>query len=352
MSNVLSYRTPETIAEAAGEHSCLEGTPWEKLGAVIPPNASIDETLEIAGLDWDVIRARSMLQFETSEGETVTMPNPKSFGIVRSSDHAILSPYMGDRYKPIQNRDAFEVFGEFIRAGQMTLETAGSLSGGQHVWCLASFGKGFELADGEVIKGYFLLLQSHLYGHALRAMFTPVRYPGGHTLMQNISLSAGINSKQTYTMSHASVWDERRIQEVHELMGIAERGMDEFERKVRVLARSEMTEEAGVKYLARVFNKQLTATKKLNREEMPKTLLELVQDGDANRVVKKAAQLILDGEVPGFSPTAWGYYNTVAHSFDHVMGHNENTRLETSWLGKNAKKKVEALDLSEVFAAQ
>ncbi len=89
------------------------------------------------------------------KGKEHTIPNPKSFALVRDSDLSILSPHVGSRYKVIQNHDAFTVFDEFVKAGQMTMETAGSFGNGQHIWGLAKTGHGFDLANGERIESYF-----------------------------------------------------------------------------------------------------------------------------------------------------------------------------------------------------
>lgn len=360
------------------EHDSLIGTPWEKIGTKVPAGASVEEILETAGLDWKVIKARTMIEVEMPLSEynkarvsdprlfdaqmnegtdfsdivTVRVPNPKSYGLVRSSDLHVLSPYMGDRYKPVQNTDAFEVFQEFTKIGNMTMETAGSLCGGEHVWGLANMGKGFELANGETIKGYFLLLQSHSYGHALKAMFTPVRYPGGHTLVQHINLK-GVGGKSTYTMSHARYFNDERIQEIKELLGIAEKALAQFQQTASFLANTQFNEDTGVHYLVHTFNPELVTKRRLDKKDLPKTLNELMGAEDANRVVKRAAALVDDypgSDLPSCQGTAWGYYNAVAHAFDHAFGHNVDTRIQSSWIGKNRDRKETALRTAEAMA--
>lgn len=357
------------------EHDCLTGTPWEKIGNKIPAGSSVEELLAAADLNWEVIKAPTVIEVEMpyndyekarvsephrfeaqmNEGSntvTVRVPNPKSYGLVRSSDMHILSPYMGDRYKPVQNSDAFEVFQEFVNIGGMTMETAGSLCSGEHVWGLANMGKGFELANGETIKGYFLLLQSHSYGHALKAMFTPVRYPGGHTLVQHINLK-GVGGKSTYTMSHARYFNDERIQEIKELLGIAEKALEEFQQTASFLANTKFDENKGVHYLVSTFNPELIVKRNLDNKNLPHTLNELMNDEDANRVVKRAAALVDNypgADLPSCKGTAWGYYNTVAHAFDHAFGHSVDTRIQSSWIGKNRDRKETALRTAEIMA--
>jgi phage/plasmid-like protein (TIGR03299 family) len=349
---------PESIVQAEGEHDCLINTPWENLGARIPKNATVREMLDAAGLNWKVLRAESTLKFMAPQKDgsekKITLANPKAFSLVRSSDHAILSPFIGPRYKEIQNDTAFEVFSDFVKAGHMTMETAGAFAGGRHIWGLASIGDGFELADGEIIKGYFLLLQSHQYGFALKAMFTPIRYPGGHTLVQNIT-TKNIGGKATYTMSHARKFSAERIKEIHEVVGIAHKALADFRGKAEFMAKMKVSEADAIFYLAQVFDPQLIRTRKLDKKQLPQNIEELLCAADAGRSIKKVARSL--HEYPGHAlsscqNTAWGYYQAVTHAFDHTLGQHESTRVESSWFGKNRNRKQSAFDLATVLATQ
>ncbi len=328
----------------------VEGTPWENLGYPIPKNASVPEMLTAAQLDWKVLRARSVLQVEGEDGTTRPIANPKSFGLVRSTDYHILSPFVGPRYKVIQNDVAFGVFDEFIKAGQMTMETAGSLAGGSHIWGLARTGHGFELASGERIESYFLLLQSHLYGYALKAMWTPIRFPGGHSLVQTISRS-GLGGRQTYTMSHASKFDEKRVQEIKEVMEIAEKSMEEFKGKAEFMSRMRVNPEDAIRYLINVFDTALPGRCEVAGENLPRTFAEIQGCSLANRNLKKIGKM-LDRKYRDGEGTAWGCWSAVQHAYDHELGHGDSTRLENNWLGKNRDAKLQAFDLAEVLAAQ
>jgi phage/plasmid-like protein (TIGR03299 family) len=329
----------------------MKGMPWEHIGHIIKPNASVEEMLDAAGLNWEVIRAESYLKFE-HRGKKIQRKNPKCFGLVRSDNYHILSPYMGGRYKAVQNQRAFEVFQEFTKAGSMTMETAGSIHKGKHIWGLASTGHGFELASGERIESYFLLMQSHLYGHSLKAMWTPVRYPGGHTLVQNIT-TKGVGMRTTYTMSHASEFTDGRIEEIHKIVNISKRALAQFQGNAKALASTKWDEATGVHYLLEVFNEKYIIDRKgVKGAKLPGTIRELMADEDTNSAVREAAALV--HKYPGHDlascdGTAWGYYNTVAHGFDTTMGKSVDTRIESTWLGKNRQRKQKALKLAVVM---
>ena len=215
-------------------------------------------------------------------------------------------------------------------------------------------GGGFELAGGEIIKGYFLLLQSHQYGFALKAMFTPIRYPGGHTLVQNIT-TKGIGGRATYTMSHARKFTQERIKEIHEVVGIAHRALDEFQGKAEFMAKMRVSEADAIRYLAQVFDPQLIRTRSLDKKPLPQTIEEVLVAVDAGRSIKKVARSLSEypgHDLPSCQGTAWGYYQAVAHAFDHTLGQHDSTRVESAWFGKNRDKKQTAFNLAGVLALQ
>jgi phage/plasmid-like protein (TIGR03299 family) len=341
-----------TLAQAAAEHAedCLKGTPWENLGHRIPVGASVHEMLTAAQLDWNVLRGETYVRVKTSDGEEHRIINPKSFALVRESDLAILSPHVGPYYKVIQNTDAFTVFDEFVKAGQMTMETAGSFGNGQHIWGLAKTGHGFELASGERIESYFLLFQSHLYGYALKAMWTPIRFPGGYSLVQNIN-KKGLGGKKTFSMSHARHFNAERIQEIKEVIGVAARSMAEFRGKAEFLEKMRISTADAIHYLIQVFDKELPGRCAVSGDSVPLTFDDVANCRRANRNLKKIAALLKEDHYLDGRGTAWGCWSTVNRAFDHEMGHRDNTRLESIWLGKNKDAKLKAFDLANALAS-
>ena len=340
-----------------------KGMPWEHVGTSIPKGASIGETLAAAGLDWEVRRLPLFVEIkseipivDTDSGDVSKriirkkIPIDKSYALIRTKDNKVLSPYMGKVYKPIQNEKAFKIFDDFVRAGDMTMESAGSLSDGKHVWGLASINKGFCLANGETIQGYFLLVQSHLYANALRAMFTPIRFPGGNTLMQAINIRG---RSGTYTMSHARKFDEARIQEIKELLGVAEENLINFRQQAEFLAETKLSEKEGAYLLTQIFDPQLINKAKQGIYRIPRNLAEIVEFPHTGRSLKKIGPLVKSypgADLKSCVDTAWGYYNAIIYAYDQVLGHQVDTRLESAWLGKNAAGKLRALDLVMTMA--
>ncbi len=326
----------------------VTGTPWEKIASTIPRNASVEKTLDIAGLDWNV--EKRPLLVDAGGGDIIAVP--KTFCLMRTDTNEFLSPYMGKSYKPVQNDRAFEVFEQFVRAGDMNMETAGSLMDGRHIWGLAHINNEFTLGNGEQIRGYFLLMQSHAYGHALKAMFTAIRFPGGHSIVHPLAGVGG--STGVYSMPHSRVFDNERVEEIKDLLTKANDSMLDLRQKADFLANTNMTEEDGIFYLANVFDQKLIQNCKGSKAGLPKSGAELLESDEASRTLKNVWNMTKDYEGSDLSScdnTAWGYYNTVLYAIDHELGHRVDTRLKSAWVGDGSNMKLQALDIALALSA-
>ena len=56
--------------------------------------------------------------------------------LIRSLDKKVLTN-VGEGWNPVQNSEAFDFFHEYVMAGDMEMNTAGSLKGGKNVFALA-----------------------------------------------------------------------------------------------------------------------------------------------------------------------------------------------------------------------
>lgn len=353
---------PSDITTIAQKFETVTSTPWDGLGVGIPAQATVDQVLKLAGLDWDVVKRQAWIDVVSSKDiaklaseeilasrdETKGPMIPKriagNYVLLRDDTMEPISPFVGPRYKPIQNHDAFRVFEEFCAAGNMTMETAGSIYDGQHIWGLARINGDYELCDGEIITGYFLLMQSHVYGSALKAMFTPIRYPGGHTMVQPFGTKGKI--KRSYTMSHGRAFNEKRIAEIKEVMKLAQSSMLEFVDSAKTMAQTFVSESEAVLYLIKAFHPELLPRIMQGQITPPTKLADLKTWDHSNRNLKKAPEWMT--EYPGANlascqGTAWGLVQTTNYAWDHVIGHSADNRLASSWLGVNAKKKLKLL---------
>ena len=149
--------------------------PWHELGVVIQGALTSDEAIKVAGLDWDVVQKPIYDEFGRElNGYKVNM---------RSSDNTPLG-IVTDKYKIVQNRDAFDFTDELLGHG-VQYETAGSLSSGKRVWMLARM-ENTTIAE-ENIDPYLVFTNSHDGTGAIRVAVTPIRVVCQNTL--NLALS-------------------------------------------------------------------------------------------------------------------------------------------------------------------
>ena len=118
--------------------------PWHGLGVPVSNDLTPAQMMQKAGLDWKVREVESFVEYDGRKMRT----GQKS--LIREADGKILTN-VGKDWKPLQNSEAFEFFGEYVMAGDMEMHTAGSLKGGQMVWALAKVKDSFELFKGDQI---------------------------------------------------------------------------------------------------------------------------------------------------------------------------------------------------------
>jgi len=130
--------------------------PWHGLGVKVDSNMSPKEMMQAANLDWTVEKEDVFFQLN---GQMV--PAPKKKALIRTNDNAYLD-IVSEDWIPVQNEEAFEFFSEYVKNGDMTMETAGSLKDGRIIWGLARIGESFSLFNGkDEVTNYLLLSNPH-----------------------------------------------------------------------------------------------------------------------------------------------------------------------------------------------
>ena len=112
--------------------------PWHGLGVPVSNDLTPAQMMKKAGLDWRVEEVESYIDFNGKKIPT----GQKS--LVRETDGRLLTN-VGEKWNPCQNETAFEFFHEYVMAGDMEMNTAGSLRDGKMVWALAKVKESFDL---------------------------------------------------------------------------------------------------------------------------------------------------------------------------------------------------------------
>lgn len=314
--------------------------PWHGLGQRVDSSITVDDMLVAAGLDWEVRQFPLFAQIGTNGkpgSKRIGLPNRQA--LVRMSDEKVLT-VTGKNWKPLQNRDAIEFFRSFAEAGQATLETAGSLRGGQIIWGLAKLNDSFKVTKDDKVEGYILLVSPHEAGKAIKVQTTSVRVVCANTL------AISQKKKQAeYSQHHLKDFDPESAKLA---IDIAHSEFKKFELDAHTLHNLEMSEFESVRFLAKFFQ----PVEQGISEKADKLAVEQLMNEPASH--RKAFAEVLKSwkEGPGAEQgTAWGTLNGITHWVDHVAGNNNDARLYRSWLantGLIAKKaKEELLELAK-----
>jgi phage/plasmid-like protein (TIGR03299 family) len=298
--------------------------PWHGLGNRVDPNASIDEMIVAAGLDWEV--ELRPIYAESPSGEMIRLPVRRA--LMRTSDNKVMT-ITGDLWKPLQNRDAMEFFRDYTEMGGAKLETAGSLRGGKVIWALASINEGFTINRKDHVKGYVLLISPHEVGKAISVRTTTVRVVCANTM------AMAIQGQAQYTQNHLSVFDAARAKET---IGLAREQIHQAHLDAKLLDQLKMSEFDTVRFLSKFF----APTPEGQKED---SHIELLLNDQSYRPKHFDQVLNSINTAPGAVPgNAWGILNGVTHWVDHVAGTKGDARLFNAWLGERSRLKVEVRD--------
>jgi len=295
-------------------------TPWHGLGVEVHNDLTPGQMLTKAGLDWTVDKYPTYCEVD---GQKVVTADQ---ALVRSSDKSILS-VVSDDWKPVQNETAFEFFNEFVMEGDMEMHTAGSLQSGKLVWALAKVKDSFEILGGDRVDSYLLFSNPHVYGKSIDIRFTPIRVVCNNTL--NLSL-AGKNDLMV-RLNHRRSFEPELVKQT---LGIAKNKMGTYKEMAEFLSSKNFSVDSLSNYLKEVFP---SLTKKDNSV--------------MSRPAEQALAVLETQPGAEFGKgTFWQAFNAVTYTTDHLLGHSQETRLQSAWYGSNRQRKIVALEKAVEYA--
>ena len=211
-------------------------TPWHGLGTRVEEAPCAKEALALAGLDWRVIQKPVM----TGDGELIAGFKAN----VRDWDGRVLG-VVTDRYKVVQNEDAFAFTDELLGEG-VSYETAGSLQGGRRTWILARLPQRYMISGDEVTP-YLVFMNSHDGTGAIKAAMTPVRVVCQNTL--NLALST---AKRSWSTVHAG--DIRgKLEDARNTLFYADQYMEELGKAMDQLNLIRLSDRQVYAYIDALF---------------------------------------------------------------------------------------------------
>ena len=301
-------------------------TPWHGLGVQVSNDLTPEQMMDKAGLNWAVEKKDL-----TIEGTNIKVPGHQA--LIRSSDSKILD-VVGEDWNPVQNKEAFKFFSEYVLAGDMEMNTAGSIKDGRNVWALAKVKESFTILGDDRVDSYLLFSNPHQYGKAIDVRFTPIRVVCNNTLTMSLSSA----SKNQVKLNHRSVFDAETVKTT---LGIAHEKFGKYKEMAEFLASKKFSVDSLIQYYNDVFPHTYNKDKSVK-----------VTKADDLTKTAKAAMAVLDTQ-PGANfgaGTWWQAFNSVTYLTDHEMGRSADTRMESAWFGINQARKIKAAHKAVEYA--
>lgn len=322
------------------------GVPWHGIGTPVSNNMSVEEMLQASGLEWNVLKQPLYFLTPAKDGEKPRVKLvPDEFALVRDTDEVVLDT-VGANFKPIQNAEIFDFFKRFVEAGDMTMETAGSLKGGRFIWALARINESFNLGKGDETRGYVLLSQPHQFGYSMTAALTPVRVVCWNTISAALGSSldgSGGSNSASFRMVHSRAFDDGVKAQAEIALGLAHDGMKAYHHTAELLS--------GVAYNDNSLTDYFRGVLQLEKPEDDTEQAKAEADEEENRTMRRFREALTSA--PGqelFKGTWWSPYNAITWTVDHQMGRTDDNRLFSAWYGKGASTKRRALELAVDYA--
>jgi len=303
-------------------------TPWHKLGNVMPENATVEQAMEAAGLNWQV----ELEPLYLADGRKVDRK-----AVVRATDSRPVLNTVGPDYQVIQNAEAFnDVLSAACENAGVVIETAGAIYDGRKVWMQAKMPTVVEAAKGDTVQGYFLLTTGHDGVTSYGARFTPQRVVCKNTM--EMALSNGSTMFRVHHTKNAVA----RLDEAKRMVENMFVAMETTGDTISQLAQHPMTGEQVAAYIKKVLP-DIFAGK---RDEYPsliarrETIANLVYNGTGAK---------LAGSQDDGTTTAWAAYNAFTEYVDHVRPAEDKQLAKQSRanisaaFGMNYQLKVNAL---------
>jgi len=307
-------------------------TPWHNLGTKLEDPPTIEDAIRCAGLDWEVERRQLFMNDGEDKRTKIQVP---AFANVRKTDGSILG-VVGPTYRPLQNVDAFKWFQPLLDSGEVTLETAGCLREGRHIWILARIKRDpiYIVPNDEVIS-FILLSNSHDGTRSVRGGFTAIRAVCANT----VAAAHSAKSSKLLKVRHTDKTTEA-LEDIREAMQVADREFVATTDLMKSMARKGVDTSTLKEYVRRVFEPKLV----IDAED---------QEAKLDRIMENITPLFQKGrgnDLPGVKDTMWGAYNSLTEHFSWERGRSADTRLENLWLGDTANLAQRAFDVAVAMA--
>lgn len=312
--------------------------PWLTVGEDVTGVKSARQALRQANLDWHVTQATT---HAFHNGGYV--PVEDTFTNVKIDKHGRAWPLgvVGSRYKVIQNEEMFSVLDEVANSGDAKYTAAGEIRNGQVVYITMQLPKGVKI-PGDPHDAYLLARTSHDGSTALE--ITTVINRLFCTNQINSIFSTNRKKHGVYTVRHT----KNSIVDADNVRSVLQIAYDEIALYESFADRSlnvTFTDMHFERYLEKVFPMPEGVTEKTAEELLTRGQKIARSRSLNNRERSWDAWLNKTRTMDNIKGTAFGAFQAVIETFDHLAVSDEKKRATQTLLSNDSDKKFRAFYL-------
>lgn len=309
--------------------------PWHGLGTVLENTPSIEEGIKLAGLDWTVDLKEIAVDGNVIKGYKAAM---------RSDNQACLGT-VTDKYRILQNEDAFKFFQPYLDTGIASLETAGCLKEGKRVWILARINNDEMVIDEKTndrVEKFLLLSNAHDGSAAVRVGYTPIRVVCNNTLT---AAEESVSSQLIRVTHRGDVVGT--MEQVRTTMDVINRAFKATEQQYKLLAsKANIKTEDLQNYVVQVFAQENNEkNKQLRQAAISNSLTEEILSKEMKKKIEYVIKVFEEEPVHN----NWTAYNAVNHYINHARGRNLESAYNALWFESGKRTNKTALNLALAY---
>jgi len=279
------------------------------------------EMMAKMGMDWEV----ALDDVYMTNGTKI----PGSKVTYRTSDNKIFD-VVGDRYTPLQNKEAFQWFEPFITSKSAKWENIGTLKDDKVIFVQAKVNiPEVEIIKDDKVASYILLSHSHDGTLSVRAGFTGVRLFCTNQMpkLKRDKSSKLLKMKHTRNLNLA-------MDTVQQIMDVAKQ-----------------------EFIATTEQYKFLASKPVNKKDLERYVTLFVNKGDEDedKNIKRTFEKIEECFESGIGQSSatrnyWGLFNAANEMLNYHVGRSQANRIQSLWFGAGADQNELALDIATKMA--
>lgn len=265
-------------------------------GEVIVNAKSYDDVLAQAGLNWTVSAHPVYTEVNGKQLEV-----PGSNIIVREVDEKPLG-IVSDRYKIVNNADAFAFTESIFNSKEIEFIRGGSYRGGSSTWLEAKITGEYSIL-GDDVDCYLIFMNSHDGTGSVKCMIVPERIACSNAL--NIPLR---DQSRHWRCVHSGD-PMKKIDEASEILLAGSSYMNALNRECEMLQSIKISDSQVMQFINRLFpiNDEMSDKQKENQERRRGQLLSVFFSKE---------------DLFEFGSTGYKFISAVADYADHNVGRN------------------------------